>query len=96
MTSSQALVCRPSNGTNHLSLESVPLPSLKADQVLVKNLAVAQNPTDVKSFDMNAFGDGAVLGCDFAGVVEDRGTEVTRVEKGDRVSSFMWGKGPGG
>jgi len=52
-STSKALVCRKTDGQNRLSLEEVPLPSLKPQQVLVRTLAVAQNPTDVKSFDLD-------------------------------------------
>lgn len=45
----------------------------------------------VQSFDSNAFGDGAVFGCDFTGVVEDVGNEVTRASKGDVVAGLIWG-----
>jgi NADPH:quinone reductase-like Zn-dependent oxidoreductase len=89
MSSSRALVCRPANGKNHLSLESVPIPSLLPHQVLVRTKAVAQNPTDVKSFDNDDLGDGAVLGCDFCGRVEQLGADVTRVKVGDRIGAFI-------
>jgi NADPH:quinone reductase-like Zn-dependent oxidoreductase len=90
MSSSRALVCRPSNGKNRLSLESVPLPSIQPHQVLVRTKTVAQNPTDVKSFDDNNMGDGAVLGCDFCGRVEQLGADVTRVQVGDRIAGLIF------
>lgn len=89
MSVSQALVCRPSNGKNKLSLESVPLPSPEPHQVLVRTKAIAQNPTDVKSFDGNLMGDGAVLGCDFCGRVEKLGADVTRLGIGDRIAALI-------
>ena len=92
-THSQALTCRPVNGKNRFSLESVYLPPLLPHQILVRNLAVAQNPTDVASFDNNAYGDGAVLGCDFCGTVEKLGVDVRRVKVGDRIAGFIWGGG---
>lgn len=90
MSSSKALVCRPTDGKNRLSLEDVPVPTLESHQVLVRNKAVAQNPTDVLSFDGNAFGDGAVIGCDFCGRVEQVGDKVTRVQRGQRIGSFVF------
>ncbi|RSL68679.1 hypothetical protein CEP54_002712 [Fusarium duplospermum] len=51
------------------------------------------------SFDGNAFGDGAVLGCDFVGVVEETGPNVTGITKGTVVAGLIWGgetKGLGG
>lgn len=40
---------------------------------------------------MNAFGEGAVLGCDFAGEVVELGSSVTRYKKGDIVAGLIWG-----
>lgn len=45
----------------------------------------------VQSLDSNAFGDEAVLGCDFVGTVEDVGGEVTKAAKGDMVAGLVWG-----
>ena len=45
----------------------------------------------VQCLDSNAFGDGAVLGCDFCGIVELVGGKVTRVKVGDRVAGLVWG-----
>ena len=45
----------------------------------------------MQSFDVNAFGDGTVLGCDFVGVVEETGPDVTRVTKGTTVAGLIWG-----
>ena len=43
------------------------------------------------AFDLNAFGDGAVLGCDFAGTVQRLGSNVTRFSVGDEAAAFVWG-----
>lgn len=72
-------------------LEEIDVPQPGEHEVLVKNQAVAQNPTDVQSLDNNAFGDGTVLGCDFVGTVEEVGKKVSRVKKGDTVSALIWG-----
>lgn len=45
----------------------------------------------VQSFDGNAFGDGAVLGCDFVGEVTELGEGVTHLAKGDIVAGLIWG-----
>ena len=47
--------------------------------------------SSVQSFDGDAFGDGAVLGCDFAGIVEQVGSEVSRLRVGDKVAALIWG-----
>lgn len=45
----------------------------------------------MQSFDSNAFGDGAVLGCDFVGEVIELGSDVARLSKGDIVAGLVWG-----
>lgn len=45
----------------------------------------------VLAFDLEAFGDGAILGCDFAGTVEALGPNSTAFSVGDKVASFIWG-----
>lgn len=53
---------------------------------------IGHNPFyTVLSFDRNAFGDGAVLGCDFVGEVTALGSHVTRFAKGDVVAGLIWG-----
>ncbi|KAE8416814.1 putative zinc-binding dehydrogenase family oxidoreductase [Aspergillus pseudocaelatus] len=89
---SLSLVVRvPEGQSPKLVKESIPAPSPGPGQVLVKVSHVAQNPTDVQSFDSNAFGDGTVLGCDFVGEVVQVGAEVTRLTIGDIVAALIWG-----
>jgi len=45
----------------------------------------------VQSLDGSAFGNGAVLGCDFTGTVEKLGDKVTTVKVGDRIAGLIWG-----
>ncbi|KAL5041770.1 hypothetical protein BDW71DRAFT_217419 [Aspergillus fruticulosus] len=90
--SNTAIVVRVSDGQSpRLSKEDIPIPHPAANQVLVKLSHIAQNPTDVQSFDANAFGDGAVLGCDFVGDVVELGSNITRLAKGDIVAGLVWG-----
>lgn len=107
MTSiNQSLVVRVSGGQPKLVKEGLPLPTPSPGQVQVKVSHVAQNPTDgfalrlfrpkcshsiVQCFDSNAFGDGAVLGCDFVGEVTELGDEVTQLALGDIVAGLIWG-----
>ena len=62
----------------------------RSDEVLVKTIAVALNPTDWKHI---GFGSSVrpTVGCDFAGVFEDIGSEVSRFKKGDRVCGVVHG-----
>ncbi|CAI7636656.1 unnamed protein product [Penicillium pancosmium] len=92
MATGIALVVRVSEGQSpQLVQEQLPLPIPGAGQVQVKVSHVAQNPTDVQCFDVNAFGDGAVLGCDFVGEVTELGSGVTCLSRGDIVAGLLWG-----
>lgn len=69
----------------------VPIPKLSADNwVLVKNKAVALNPTDWKNI-AKATSPGSIAGCDYAGVVEEVGKSVTNYKVGDRICGFVRG-----
>ncbi|MCJ1442839.1 MAG: hypothetical protein MMC23_003336 [Stictis urceolatum] len=66
-------------------------PSLRPDYVKVCTTAVALNPTDWK----HVYGlsqPGAIVGCDFSGVVEEVGSAVkSEIKKGDKVAGFVHG-----
>ncbi|KAK9481917.1 chaperonin 10-like protein [Lipomyces starkeyi] len=68
-----------------------PLPTLRDDYILVETVAVALNPTDWKSIDFRGC-SGALVGCDYAGIVGEVGKAVTKpFKKGDRVCGFVHG-----
>ncbi|KAL4802566.1 chaperonin 10-like protein [Aspergillus unguis] len=59
---------------------------MRPDSLLVRPVAVALNPTDWKSVSYGRATDGCIVGCDYAGVVEAVGDQVTKPWKvGDRV-----------
>ncbi|KAE8350331.1 chaperonin 10-like protein [Aspergillus coremiiformis] len=67
------------------------IPVLREDYILVKTVAVALNPADWKHI---AFVSptGTLVGCDYAGIVEDVGKAVKKpFKKGDRVCGFIYG-----
>ncbi|KEF54421.1 uncharacterized protein A1O9_09588 [Exophiala aquamarina CBS 119918] len=67
------------------------VPSLRDDYILVKVKAVALNPTDILHIDYFA-PVGACVGCDYAGIVEEVGTKVTKpFKKGDRIAGVAHG-----
>ncbi|OQV09042.1 hypothetical protein CLAIMM_13224 [Cladophialophora immunda] len=69
-----------------------PLPRLRDDYVLVKPYAVALNPTDWKHVAFGRAKDDALVGCDYAGVVEEVGPAVTKAwRKGDRICGCAHG-----
>ncbi|GAA6058544.1 hypothetical protein JCM10212_006983 [Sporobolomyces blumeae] len=78
-----------------VAVQTVPKPQLALGQILVKNHAIALNPTDWKvglRFHRDFVSPaGARLGCDFAGVVEQTSEDVTNVKIGDRVAGFVHG-----
>ena len=75
-------------------VEDVPLPSLRDDFILVRTEYVALNPTDFMHIDQQA-SPGAIVGCDYSGVVEEVGKAVTNnLKKGDRVAGFVHGSMP--
>ena len=86
--STQALVTRWTD-KNSLVREDVKLPALASSQLLLKVIAAAQNPSDIKSLDQDRFGPGAMLGMDVCGTVEKVGSKVTRFRKGDRIASLL-------
>ena len=73
------------------------MPEVCQDGVLVKVKAVAVNPVDSKMVG-SYVAAGAVLGCDFAGVVESgaetKGGDAVDVHVGNRVCSFVMGMNP--
>ncbi len=74
------------------AIKTVPLPQQRDDYILVRTTAVGLNPTDWKH--VQGFGDavGARLGCDWAGVVEHVGSQVTKsFSKGDRIAGVAHG-----
>ncbi|KXH54060.1 hypothetical protein CSAL01_01966 [Colletotrichum salicis] len=73
--------------------KQIPVPEPAPHQALVKVSHIAQNPTDVQSLDGDAFGDGAVLGCDFVGTVEVVGDKCSKLSKGDTFAGEIKGLG---
>jgi NADPH:quinone reductase-like Zn-dependent oxidoreductase len=68
-------------------VDSVEMPQIGPDEILVKNSAIAINPIDWKVRDYGWLIQKwpAVLGCDAAGTVVDVGSRVQRFKQGDRV-----------
>lgn len=72
-------------------VRTAPVPRLRDDYVLVKVKAIALNPTDWKHIAVLAEPD-CTIGCDFAGIVEEVGSKVTKPwKKGDRIAGFTHG-----
>lgn len=68
-----------------------PIPPLRDGYMRIRTIAVAVNPCDWKQVD-GLGTPGVLLGCDYAGVVEEVGPGVRRpFQKGDRVCGFAHG-----
>jgi NADPH:quinone reductase len=69
---------------------SLPIPTPGKGEVLIKNLAISQNPADWKQFDNHFWIPELpfVLGTDTAGVVVSIGEGVEELREGDKVRTF--------
>lgn len=73
------------------ALQEIPVPTVRDDYILVRTEAVALNPTDWTTLDRNG-ANGTLVGCDYSGVVEEVGKDVTKPwKKGDRVAGIAHG-----
>ncbi len=88
-TKMQALVTVEGKKT---ALKEIPVPTLDKDEILIRTTAVTLNPTDWKHVAFIAE-PGVTVGCDFAGIVEQLGSDVKNasLKKGDRVAGFVHG-----
>ncbi|KAJ7839262.1 chaperonin 10-like protein [Mycena olivaceomarginata] len=85
-------------GDGSFQLKEVAVPGPGADQILVKVVAAAQNPTDWKTLLLHTQ-PGNILGCDFAGTIVQIGTDVPAGLRklGERVAGVVHGGiGPNG
>jgi NADPH:quinone reductase-like Zn-dependent oxidoreductase len=75
-------------GNRTVKVTEVLAPSLDGhpDDIIIKNYACAQNPTDWKSVAQGRTQEGRIVGNDIAGVVVALGDNVTNVKVGERVS----------
>ncbi|KAH9928552.1 GroES-like protein [Epithele typhae] len=72
------------------SIKSHPVPPVGDNDILVKTVAVALNPTDWKHVDFTGI-PGAIVGCDFSGTVVKVGSAVTNLSVGQQVAGFVHG-----
>jgi NADPH:quinone reductase-like Zn-dependent oxidoreductase len=69
-----------------------PLPAMRDDYILVKTISIALNPADWKHVKWGFARAGNLVGCDYAGIVEEVGTKVKKqFARGDRVCGFVHG-----
>lgn len=65
-------------------------PRIRDDYVIARTKAVALNPTDYHHAKYYSI-PGTILGCDWAGIVQEVGKNVTRFKAGDEVSGCCHG-----
>lgn len=76
---------------NPLKIDKADMPKPEANEVVIKNAAIAINPVDWKIQDYGMFVQNYpfVLGTDAAGEVVEVGSDVKDFKKGDRVLSYV-------
>jgi NADPH:quinone reductase-like Zn-dependent oxidoreductase/ABC-type phosphate transport system substrate-binding protein len=86
-------------GPEVLTLDTVPHPVPKADEVLIRNYAAGVNPVDVSirsgQFKQVSFPMPLVLGYEAAGVIVGVGSEVKDLMVGDSVFTLLETNNPG-
>lgn len=86
----KAIVYQKFGTTDVLQVVEQPIPTIKADQVLVKVSAFSINPMDwkIRKGEMTLMSGSKFpkhTGTDFAGIVEEIGSSVIGIKKGDEV-----------
>lgn len=71
-------------------VSDAPIPRVCDDYVIARTKAVALNPTDYHHAKFYSI-PGTVLGCDWSGIVQEVGRNVTRFKPGDEVSGCSHG-----
>src|SRR5689334_3791847 len=88
-TKMKAIVCEEPGPLDRLKVKEIDRPDLGRDEVLVRVHASSANPVDMFPTTMAGYLLGgrkpAVLGTDFAGTVEEVGSDVTDFRVGDEV-----------
>src|ERR1041385_5644168 len=79
----RALVYR---GVNDLRLETLPVPRIQSDELLVKVAACGVCPTDIKKIQFGAVPPPRIFGHETAGLVARVGARVRKFSAGDRVA----------
>src|SRR2546425_11552479 len=81
--SMQAVVYR---GANDLRVESVPVPAIRAGELLVKVAVCGVCPTDIKKIQYGTVSPPRIFGHETAGTIVRVGARVRKFKVGDRVA----------
>ena len=82
----------PHKQARPVKIDDAPMPTPKANEIIIHVHAVAINPADVAVQNLGLVYEHypVVTGCDAAGVIIDIGSEVQGSRKGDRVVASMY------
>jgi len=92
----KALLCESLSTLDELTFKDVPEPKIRPDQVLVRIVACALNFPDVLMVQGKYQRKPAMPfspGCEYSGIVERVGAEVTAFDAGQRVCGTAWSGG---
>ncbi|MFC2012596.1 zinc-binding dehydrogenase [Chloroflexota bacterium] len=81
----KAAVYRTGKG---MVVEDIPYPTVEPDGVIVKVKASGICGSDLHGYKRGRGRDGATMGHEFSGDIEEVGANITRVKKGDRVAAM--------
>ncbi|CAH2351805.1 uncharacterized protein CLIB1423_04S06370 [[Candida] railenensis] len=73
------------------TIESLPIPSVPKNKILVEGISYAFNPTDWLHILFKLGPAGSVIGSEVSGVVREAGSEVEGFSKGDFVTGWVRG-----
>jgi L-iditol 2-dehydrogenase len=73
-------------GTNDLRLETVPVPGIRPDELLVRVAACGVCPTDIKKIQYGTVPPPRIFGHETAGTIVRTGARVRRFKVGERVA----------
>src|SRR5680860_998186 len=91
----KAVILKNSGGTENFSLEEIPIPQPKPNEVLVKVYAIGINPVDAKTrkggslYGTLKAQEPIILGWDISGIVHSVGNEVKGFKAGDAVFGMV-------
>ncbi len=81
-------VVKEKKGYDNIIYKEVPVPVISEDEVLVKVMATGICGSDLHIFhDVFPYWPPVILGHEFAGIIVEKGRNITRFEIGDRVTS---------
>ena len=95
----KAIILNGIGGPDHLEMAELPVPPIKANEVLVKVKAISINPVDAAArnnadllryvYQINGDEKQIVLGWDISGIITETGAAVTRFKTGDDVFGMV-------